>query len=114
MGELEKTTALARSEDRSQVAFAPEGQGDLFGARAAAHAVVDEGGARAASEASNAGLSDDERAILAAVGSEPVHPDAIASEVGLPFGRVASALLTLCLEHVLVEVLPGLYRRKSA
>jgi len=51
-------------------------------------------------------------AVLAALGDGPSHADALCTRLGLSYGRVSRALLTLCLDGVVVEGPPGHYRRQ--
>ena len=53
----------------------------------------------------------DEMRVLRTLTSEPRHTDEIAHEVGLSAPRVATALLTLALEDVVVEGPGGFFRR---
>lgn len=56
-------------------------------------------------------LDADEAAVLAEMASEARHIDELARRAGLDAGRVASAILTLALENVVVEGPGGFYRR---
>ena len=55
--------------------------------------------------------SDEEKALLAAATNRPKHLDDLCESSGLSPALAATALLTLALEHVLVEGPPGYYRR---
>lgn len=62
-------------------------------------------------EAVDAERSPDENALLAAATNRPKHLDDLCEEAGLAPHTAATALLTLALEHVLVEGPPGFYRK---
>lgn len=55
----------------------------------------------------------DERAIKNCLKDEPLHVDQLVLLTALPAGRVASALLTLALDNVVVEGPSGCFRRNS-
>jgi DNA processing protein len=56
-------------------------------------------------------LVPEEERVLSALGPQPRHTDEIAEEVGLSAPNVATALLTLALEDVVVEGPGGFFRR---
>ena len=62
----------------------------------------------------DASLSGHESAVLGACSNLPLHTDAITERAGLSPQAVASALLTLALEDVVVEGPPGFFRRRDA
>jgi DNA processing protein len=57
-------------------------------------------------------LDEDGRAVLERLGRRPLHPDELASSLGLPITRVQPALLSLLLLG-LVEEREGRYQRTS-
>jgi DNA processing protein len=56
-------------------------------------------------------LEGDEARVLSVLTSEPKHTDEITEAVGLAAPNVATALLTLALEDVVVEGPGGFFRR---
>jgi DNA processing protein len=103
-------------EQLSTLAFRVQAGGNLllpFAARAAPKAP-----SRAPREAradnakrSNPPLDAGERAVMAALGSKPLHADSICGATSLPFPEVARALSSLSLQRVVVEAPAGMYRR---
>ena len=49
--------------------------------------------------------------VLSALGDAPTHADSLCASLGLTYRCVSQALLTLCLDGVVVEAPPGHYRR---
>jgi DNA processing protein len=58
-------------------------------------------------------LTPDESALVAALGTEPAHLDELAERTHLGAQAIATALLTLALEDVVVEGPAGFFRRGS-
>jgi DNA processing protein len=54
--------------------------------------------------------NNNENMVLSCLGSRPVHVDQIVEQTGLTTGEVATALLTLSMEDVLVEASAGCFR----
>ncbi|MBW2454262.1 MAG: DNA-processing protein DprA [Deltaproteobacteria bacterium] len=57
-------------------------------------------------------LDEHAMAVLAALSDGPAHTDSLCTRLGLSYGCVSKALLTLCLGRVVVEGPPGHYRRE--
>ncbi len=57
-------------------------------------------------------MDEDATAVLEALTQCPAHSDSLCTRLGLSYGRVSKALLTLCLAGVVVEGPPGHYRRE--